>query len=83
MGQLTEGGGDLLQGLIVLAQESPLVSDHSPERLCVCWVHLGQFALLRYRLLGPKCRTQGGGDRVKAKGIYLWSVREVRQAGVW
>ena len=23
--------------------------------------------MLRYGLLGPKCRTQGGGDRVKAK----------------
>ena len=55
----------------MLAQESPLVGDHSPDRLCVSWVHYGQFVLLRYGKLGPKCWTQGGGDRVREKEFIV------------
>ena len=56
LGQLTEGGGHLLQSLVMLTQKGPLAGDHLAESLCVCWVHAGQFVLLReYGTWGPKC----------------------------
>ena len=57
-----------------------MAGDHHSESLCVSWVHVGQFVLLRNRTWGPKCWTQGGGDRVRATG-FIGTSEAGSQAG--